>query len=184
MNDKNNKGSRSIREILSESSNILNQNLKLCFFKGTLVDQVRSVPFLRLALIVNILLGIFVQANITEPLDAFIQIFLQIMVTIIYITLLLYYIKSLNFFVQMLTAILVSQNFLYFIGVPLTIWVTITDELLVYYALGGLLFWGIAIIAYILRQLLFFDVAFSIIMALIFYLIVYGGAFFISSVII
>ena len=129
---------------------ILNQYLSLCRFKGNLIDQQRSIPFFQLTLIINIIAGYFLEANITDFLDAFIQVALQTIIVFLLVSILLFYIKSLNLFIQVVTAVLMCENFLYIIGVPLMVWVTMTDELVVYFLLAAVLIWGILIIAYII----------------------------------
>jgi hypothetical protein len=162
----------------------INQYLNLCRFKGTLIDQKKSIPFFQLTLAINFIAGFFLEANITDFLDAFIQVILQTIILFLLVTALLYYIKSLNLLIQVLTAFLMCENFLYIIGVPLMVWVTISDQLLAYFLLGGVLIWGILIISYILKQLLFFSTGTCLFMSVLYYLLIYIGAFMISVFII
>ena len=163
---------------------ILNQYLNLCRFKGTLIDQKSSIPFFQITLIINIVAGYFLEANITDFLDAFIQVALQTIMVFLLVIILLFYIKSLNLFIQVVTAFLMCENVLYIIGVPLMVWVTMTDELVVYFLLGIVLIWGVLIIAYIIRQLLFFNKGTCLFLSLAYYLLVYVGAFALGSIIV
>lgn len=163
---------------------ILSQYLNLCRFKGNLVDKPRSIKFFQISLIINIVAGYFIEANITDFLDAFIQVALQTILVFVLVFILLFYIKSLNLFIQVVTAFLVCENVLYIIGVPLMVWVTMTDEIVVYFILAAVLFWGMLINAYIVRQLLFFSKGMCLFLSISYYLLVYIGAFMISSIIV
>jgi len=156
---------------------ILRQYLQLCRFNGTLIEQQQSVAFLRLVLLVYLAAGIFIQANITHAVEAFIQLSLQTIIVFLFVAVLLFSIKSLNLYVQTVTAFLVCADLLYVFGLPFLFWVTISDSLLAYAALAMVFVWGIAIIAYILKQLAFFSKTASFFLSLLYYILVYFGTF-------
>ena len=159
---------------------LLKQYLQICWFKGSPLDLERSIPFLRTVLIVNLVVSYLVQANVQDPIEAFIEVFIELVVTLILIGSLLVIKKSLDLFVPTLTAILVCENFVLLLGVPLVVWFTISDDVLIFYILAILVVWAVAIVAYILRQICGFSKLTSYIMSFAYYMIVFIGTFFIN----
>jgi len=64
---------------------MLKDYIQLCWFKGYPEDLPTDRRFLWVNLVIYMLLGLFIQANITDPIEAFIQIFVEIFITIIFL---------------------------------------------------------------------------------------------------
>ena len=73
-------------------------------------------------LAVYFLLGLFIQGNISDPIEAFMQIFIEVFITLSFIAALLFRDGSSYNFERFLTAILVCENFVYVIGLPILFW--------------------------------------------------------------
>ena len=159
---------------------LLKQYIQICWFKGSPLDLERAIPFLRMVLIVNMVVGFLVQANVQDPIEAFIEVFIEVVVMLVLIGSLLFIKKSLDLFVPTLTAILVCENFILVLGVPLVVWFTVSDDVWIFYILALLVVWAVAIVAYILRQICGFSKLTSYILSFAYYMTVFIGTFFIN----
>jgi hypothetical protein len=133
------------------------------------------------SLVIYMLLGLFIQANITDPIEAFIQIFVEIFITLIFLGALVLKDGSTYHFERFITAILVCENFVYILALPLAFWFIFAKGTAasVYPIYIGvlLILWSIAIIAYLFKGLFNFDKQISIILSVTYFLFTYFGSF-------
>lgn len=160
---------------------MLKDYVQLCWFKGYPEDLQTDRKFLWINLAVYMLLGLFIQANITDPVEAFIQIFVEILITLIFLGALILKDGSTYHFERFITAILVCENFVYILALPLAFWFIFAKGTAasVYPIYVGvlLILWSIAIIAYLFKGLFNFDKQISIILSVAYFLFTYFGSF-------
>ncbi|MGZ8190257.1 MAG: hypothetical protein ACXWTS_03400 [Methylococcaceae bacterium] len=118
------------------------------------------------------------QANMTDdPFESFTEVSYETLLTLFFIAMMLALNKTLYAFIQVTTAILFCENIVAFSIVPILVWLTITDDLLSYYALGLLLFWNFTLVTYVFKKVLSINTAASAVLALFYFTATYFGAF-------
>ena len=160
---------------------MLNDYLQLCRLRGYPEDLPTDRKFLWINLGVYLLLGLFIQSNISDPIEAFIQILIEVVITLLFMAVLLFKDGSSYNFERFLTAILVCENFVYILGLPILFWYI--------FAKGGdfasypiyigmiLMVWSIVIIAYLLKGLFDFDWKMSGSLSVLYFILTYFGSF-------
>ena len=155
--------------------------LQLCWLSGYPDDLPTDRRFLYINLAVYFLLGLFIQGNISDPIEAFMQIFIEVFITLSFIAALLFRDGSSYNFERFLTAILVCENFVYVIGLPILFWFIFAkgSEYASYpIYLGALLMiWSIVIIAYLIKGLFGFDWRNSASLSVLYFVLTYFGSF-------
>lgn len=161
---------------------ILKEYLPLCFFKKKVYQVPRSISFFRKNLLFYVVLAYFIQANLLDdPIEAFFEVLLETTVTIFFISVMLLMIGGLHTFIQVTTVFLFCENFISFIGLPVVVWLTLTDDPFSYYLLFALLFWSICIIANVIRQVLNITRGAGMVMSITYFFITYVVVFFVMS---
>lgn len=155
----------------------LRQYLRLCWLKGDLVEMPESMPLFRNAIIFYFVVGILIQANISDPVEALFETSIQTVLNLVFIALLLCLKKSFKLYLKTATAFLVAADFIYVFGIPVMLWFTLVGDELVIYLFGLLLMWWLFIITYIIRHALSCSTLLSTMMALLYIMIVYVGTF-------
>ncbi len=155
----------------------LKQYISLCWFKGSLEELPESMPLLYRALIFYVTIGIFVITNMTGFIEAIIQVFIKVVLILLFISIVLFFTKGMKQYLKVLTSYLVCQDLISIFALPLLIWVTVTDDSLAYYSLSAVMLWAVAIIAYINNQIISLGSFPSFLLSLTFFLSVYGGSF-------
>ncbi|NYT47384.1 MAG: hypothetical protein H0A75_07250 [Candidatus Methanofishera endochildressiae] len=109
------------------------------------------------------------------------QIFIEVFITLSFIAALLFRDGSSYNFERFLTAILVCENFVYVIGLPILFWFIFAkgSEYASYpIYLGALLMiWSIVIIAYLIKGLFGFDWRNSASLSVLYFVLTYFGSF-------
>ena len=128
-----------------------------------------------------LLFGLFIQANISDPIEAFLQVFLEILITLVFMAVIvLKRDEGFYNFERFLTAILVCENFIYVLGLPLAFWFIFAKgsavETYPIYIAGFLVFWSLAIIAYLLKELFEFSWQISTSLSILYFLLTYLGS--------
>jgi len=155
----------------------LRQYLRLCWLKGDLAEMPQSLPLFRNAIIFFFVTGILIQANISDPVEAFFETCIQTILNLVFIALLLCLKKSFHLYVRTATAFLISADFIYVFGIPVMLWFTLVGDEVVIYLFGLLLLWWLFIITYIIRQALSYGFFASTMLAFFYIIIVYLGTF-------
>ena len=96
--------------------------IQLCWLSGYPEDLPTDRKFLYINLVIYFLLGLFIQGNISDPIEAFMQIFIEVFITLTFMATLLFRDGSGYNFERFLTAILICENFVYSIGLPILFW--------------------------------------------------------------
>jgi hypothetical protein len=155
--------------------------MQIFWFKGHPEDLPTDRKFLWINLGIYMLLGLFIQANIMGLGEAFIQIVVEICITLIFLGALILKDGSTYHFERFITAILVCENFVYILALPLAFWFifekgTATSIYPIY--IGVLLIiWSIAIISYLFKGLFNFDKQISNILSVAYFVLTYFGSF-------
>lgn len=159
---------------------MLKKYLSICWFGGDPAELPVSRSFLWKILVFYLIAGLFIQANITDPVEAFIQVFIELFITFLFIGALL--IKKKNFaqFERIATAILFSESFVYVLALPMAIWYIIVKETeySMYPAIAGgvLILWSLAIISYLLKGILNYALSLSIVLSITYFVTTYLGS--------
>ncbi len=157
---------------------ILKQYLPLCWLKGNPFELPRSFNFLKGNLLFYFIVEYFMQTNMVDnPVEAFFEISIETMLTLIFIALILVLNKSLYAYIEISSALLFSENVASIFGAPVFAWLTVTEDLLSYYVFGGIVFWEFLVIAYILKRTLAVNTPASLVMSLIYFTTTYVGAY-------
>jgi hypothetical protein len=123
------------------------------------------------------------QANMTDdPFESFIEVGIQILLTLLFIGFILRLNKALYTYIQVMTAILVCANIISLFVIPVLIWLTVSEDLLSYYSLAVLFLWEFTVMAYIFKKILAINPAASLALSLLYFTATYFGAFAIGQV--
>ncbi len=160
---------------------MLKDYIQLCWFKGEPHDLPVDRKFLWINISLYLLFGLFIQANISDPIEAFLQVFLEILITLVFMSVIvLKRDEGFYNFERFLTAILVCENFIYVLGLPLAFWFIFAKgsavELYPIYIAAFLIFWSLAIITYLLKELFEFSWQISMSLSIFYFLLTYLGS--------
>ncbi len=161
---------------------ILKEYLPLCFFKKKIYQVPRSINFFKKNLVFYFLVELFIQANLLDdPVEAFFEVVLETTVTIFFIAVMLFLIRGMHTFIQVSTAFLFCENVVSFVGLPVVIWLTLTDDPFSYYILFALLIWNVSMIANVIRQVLNITTMAGLVMSIVYFFVTYVVVFFVMS---
>jgi hypothetical protein len=154
------------------------QYLRLCWFDINPLSIERSTGFLRMNLLFYALVQYFLQSKMTEdPFESFFEVIFELLFTVVFVGAILIIDKKRNAFVQVTTAIFFCTNVITVFVIPVIVWVTVTDDPLSYYLMCLLVLWFCALITQIIKKALAIDMLASLAVSLLFFIVVYGGAF-------
>ena len=152
--------------------------LPLCWFKSNPLELIRSYNFLKSNLIYSFIVEFFLQANMTDdPIESFYEVSLETLITLLFVALLLYLNKTMFNFIQISSALFFCSNAAATVIIPVLIWLTITENTISYYLVGMIIFWDFTMATYIFRRVLSLNIPASAIVALIYSIVTYFGAF-------
>lgn len=154
------------------------QYLPLCWLEGNPFELPRSTAFFKQNLVFYFIVEYFMQTNMVDnPIEAFFEISIETLLTLIFIVLILTLNKSMYAFIQVTTALLFCENIVSIFGAPVLAWLTVTEDLLSYYAFGLIALWDFILVAYIMKQTLAINTAASLVMSVIYFIATYLGAY-------
>jgi hypothetical protein len=157
---------------------IIRQYLPLCWFRHNPLELTRSAGFFRQNLIFYFLIQYFLQANMTDdPFESFYEVTIETGLTLLFIGLMMFFNKTLYGFLQVTTAMMLCANVVALFIIPVIIWVTVSEDPLSYYLLFALIFWDFALVTYIFKKVIEVNILASIILALLYFVTTYLGAF-------
>lgn len=155
--------------------------IQLCWLSGYPDDLPTDRKFLWINLSIYMGMGLFIQANISDPVEAFIQILIEIVITLLFIGAMLLKDGSTYNFERFLTAILVCENFVYTLALPLAFWFIFAkgSEFALYpvYFGSALIIWSVVIIAYLLQGLFDLEWKISTTLSILYFILTYFGSF-------
>ncbi len=151
--------------------------LPLCWLNSNPVDLPRSTRFLNQNLVFYFILELFIQANMIDPFEALFEVLIETILTLSFVGLILFLNKTTHLYVQILTAVLFCENIIAFFGVPVVIWLTVTEDTLSYYLMGLLVFWDYILITFIIKKVLLINTAASLTISFFYFGMTYAGAY-------
>lgn len=118
------------------------------------------------------------QANMTDdPIESFYEVGIQILLTLLFIGILLFFNKTLYAFIQVTTSLTLCANVVSLFIVPVIIWLTVSDDPLSYYITLLLVLWDAALVAYIIKKVVDINIMASMLLSLLYFISTYLGAF-------
>lgn len=163
---------------------ILSEYLALCWLSNDPLELPRSESLLRKNLLIYFMIGYLLQANmIDDPFEAFYEISLQVIFMLMFVGILLFLNKSLYLYVQVVTAFTLSANLISVLVVPVMVWLTVTEDMFSYYLFALLLVWYYAIVTYVLKYVMVINLAASMVLALLYFIVTFLGAFAVGQLI-
>jgi len=157
--------------------NLVKLYLPLCWLKLNPLDLPRSVDFFKQNLWFYFIVELFIQANMIDPSEAVFEVVIETGLTMSFVALILFLNKSTHLFVQIATAVLFCENVVAFFGVPVVIWLTVSESIFSYYLMGFLVIWDFILITYIIKSILSINLAASLTISFFYFIMTYLGAY-------
>lgn len=157
--------------------NIFKLYLPVCWLKVNPLDLPRSVSFFKQNLWFYFVVELFIQANMIDPSEAFFEVVIETALTLSFVGLILFLNKSLHLYIQIVTTVLFCENIVAFFGVPVVIWLTVSESILSYYLFGVLILWDFILVTYIVKTVLSINLAASLTISFFYFIMTYLGAY-------
>jgi hypothetical protein len=162
---------------------ILREYLELCWFSNDPLELPRSVSLFKKNFVIYFIIGYLMLTNmIDDPIEAFYEIVLQMVIMFGFIGFMLFLNKTLYVYVQIMTAFMLSANVISIFLIPVMVWLTVSEDLYSYYLFFTLLTWYYAIVAYIFKLSLVINVPASMVLALFYFIATFLSAFALGQV--
>lgn len=155
----------------------IKQYFPLCFFKTDPLDLPSSVSFFKQNLWFYFIVELFIQANMIDPSEAFFEVIVETSLTLSFVWLILLLNKTKHLYIQIATAVLFCENVIALFGVPVVIWLTVSEDILSYYTFGLLILWDFALITFIIQKVLSINIAASLAISFFYFMMTYAGAY-------
>lgn len=160
---------------------MIKQYIPLCWFGDIPDDLSTSKSFIWRNLVLYICAGLFIQGNIVDPVEAFLQILLELLIMVVFVFILLKINKSLAKFEVVFTAFLICENFFYLGALPIALWYiavrTSEYSMLPIYVGIILIIWFCAVISNLLQQLFNYRTMPSILLSVFYFIGTYLVSF-------
>jgi len=157
--------------------NNFNAYLPLCALKINPLDLPKSVTFLKQNFWFYFLVELFIQANMIDPSEAFFEVVIETTLTFAFVGFILFLNKTTHLYVQIITAVLFCENVVAFFGVPIVIWLTVSESMISYYLMGLLVLWDFILITYIIKKVVAINIAASLTISFFYFMLTYAGAY-------
>lgn len=151
--------------------------LPLCWLKVNPLDLPKSTKFLKQNFWFYFIVELFIQANMIDPSEAFFEVIVETTLTFAFVALILFLNKTPHLFVQIISAVLFCENVVAFFGVPIVVWLTVSESLISYYLMGVLIFWDFVLITFIIQKVLSINIAASLSLSFFYFMMTYAGAY-------
>lgn len=158
--------------------------LPLCWFNVSVLDLPRSVSFLKNNAIFYFVIVFFIEFNMVDDFDIIFEVLLETLLTLGFIALVLVLNGSMHRFVEIGSALLFCENVVALFLLPVVFWVTLSEDTASYLMLTLLLLWDMSIVAAIFRDELKINRPASMVVSLFYFLMSYGGAYGLYSLLI
>lgn len=166
---------------------LLIEYLQLCWFINNPIDLHPSRAFLWKSIIFYVVSGIIVEANISDPADATLEVAMRTIVALLLLSTQIVTTKKSSVFYQLLTAVFMCENFIMTLGIGVEIYDAFVQgteyEDYPMYLGAFLILWYLAIISYVFKRVFAFHYANCIGLALVYFGLTYGGPFLVMEVI-
>lgn len=118
---------------------------------------------------------------IDDPVDAIFDVTFETVLTMVFIATTLLLNRSFDKFVQVASGLLVCDNVLACLSLPLVAWITISESLFSYSILGLMFLWNMLIVSYIFNRVLKINTMASLVMGMLYFMVTYIGTFYLSA---
>jgi len=156
---------------------MLKKYLPICWFASFPENLKTSNAFIWKNIIFYLFAGLFIQVNITDPVVALLQVFLELLITLIFVALLLVIKGSLTQFKIVFTTFILCENLSYLAALPIVIWFIAVraSDYFMYPIYAGILLivWFCAIISYLLQYYFQYRLTLSILISILYFLSTY-----------
>lgn len=156
--------------------------LPVCLMKVDPVELSRSPEFFKQNLIFYFFVELFIQANMIDPTEAFAEVVIETGFTLFFVGFILFLNKTTHLYVQIITVVLFCENIIAFFGVPVVVWLTVTESQLSYYFMAALVLWDFVLITYIIKHVLSINTAASTVIAFFYFAMTYAGAYGVTTI--
>lgn len=161
--------------------NLLLKYLSLCWFQNNPIDFIPPKSFIWKVVAFYLISGIIVEGLIADPADGTLEVLLRTVMAFSTIAVILLAMRKLHYFKQLFTAIFVCENFIMTLAIGaevLDVFMVMNhqeyqEEISIALAVF-LVSWYIAIVSYIFRQMLSFNMGFSVVSAFSYFVLTYG----------
>ncbi len=141
------------------------------------MDLPRSITFFRWNLFIYYLVELFLQTNMIDPWEAFVEVTLETILTLGFVALMMILNRNFQCYLQVATSVLVCENLIAVFAIPTMVWLTVTDDLLSYITFGALILWDVTLVTYIIKKVLNINTFASLAVSCIYFICTYGGAY-------
>jgi hypothetical protein len=159
----------------------IRQYLALCWVGVSPLELPRSPRFFQQNLIFYFTVTFFIQFNMSDDIEAIFEVILETLLTLGFIATVLLLNRSFHSFIQVGSAVLFCQNVIALMLVPVVFWVTVAEDTPSYLVLSLFILWAMILIGHIFKQVLQVNRPASLVVSLFYFLIAYGGAYGIDS---
>lgn len=149
----------------------------ICWLKVNPLDLPSSITFLKQNFWFYFVVELFIQANMIDPFEAFFEVVIETSLTCAFVAIILLFNKTRHLYVQILTAVLFCENVVAFFGVPIVVWLTVSENVFSYYIFGLLILWDFVLITHIIKHVMGTSLAASLVVSLFYFLLTYIGAY-------
>ena len=151
--------------------------LPLTWLKCNPLDLPKSVKFFKQNFWFYFIVELFIQANMIDPSEALFEVIVETLLTFGFVWLILFLNKTLHLYVPIITAVLFCENVVAFFGVPVVIWLTVSEDLISYYLFGLLMLWDFVLITFIIKKVLSINTTASLTISFFYFMMTYVGAY-------
>ncbi len=159
----------------------IRQFLPLCWLGVSPLELPRSPGFFKQNIAFYFAVISFIQFNMSDDIESIFEVILETLLTVGFVAAILLLNRSFHSLVQVGSAVLFSQNVVALMLVPVVFWVTVAEDTPSYAVLGLFMFWAFVLIAHIFKQVLQINRPASLVVSLFYFLVAYGGAYGIDS---
>ena len=155
----------------------LKQYAPLVLLKGDPLELPSSINFFKYNLIVYYCAELFMQANMIDPWEAFQEVTIETILTLAFVALMMFLNRNLEYYLPIATAFLICENIIAIAGMPVMVWLTVTDSVASYITFATLMLWDIVLVTYIIKHVLKVDAIAALAVSCLYFVTTYGGAY-------
>ena len=160
---------------------IIGEYLALCWFDSSPLEMTRSTRFFKQNLLFHFVIVFFIQFNMTDDIESVTEVIFEIVLSLGFIGLILWFNDSMHAYVQVGSAVIFCQNVLALFLVPIMFWATVAENWPSYTVLILVLVWNWLATAIIFKKVLTVNILAGLIVSLFYLLTSFGGGFAINS---
>lgn len=161
----------------AELMNNLNAYLPLCILKVNPLDLPESKRFLKQNLLCYLLVWLFIQANMIDPVEALVEVITETALTFAFIAIILSLNKTMHLYVQITTAVLFCENIVAVVSVPVMVWLTASNNIVSYLLLATLIIWCVVMITFVIKKVVAISFIAGLAISLFYFFSTYVGAY-------